>query len=300
MLKFPFLNLLKQTIKTDRHVYIEKKRSVFLPVRLFRSIFTSINSPLFIIGSPRSGTTILGKCIGEINSISYHFEPAITKYFSNHIYNNQIPHWYAKLIYRITYKILLKIHLDGDLTFAEKTPRNSFLIPFLNSVFPDAKFIHIIRDGRDAALSHSKKPWLRADSVNSDLKEPGGFKYGPYPRYWVEKSRYKEFEATTDIHRCIWAWKRHVESALEATKNFGETKLLVINYSDLVQDSYKEGIKILDFLDVKNHDSEENFMKAVSKIHDKSIGKWRSEISEKDLDLVELEAGELLYQLGFK
>ena len=39
----------------------------------------------------------------------------------------------------------------------DKTPSNAFRIPFIQSVFPNAKFIHIVRDGRDNILSRTRQ-----------------------------------------------------------------------------------------------------------------------------------------------
>lgn len=41
-----------------------------------------------------------------------------------------------------------------------KHPRNLFLLPFLNEIFPDCIFVHVIRDGRDMALAGNKGDFL--------------------------------------------------------------------------------------------------------------------------------------------
>ena len=41
-----------------------------------------------------------------------------------------------------------------------KHPRNLYLLPFLNEVFPDCVFVHVIRDGRDMALAGNKADFL--------------------------------------------------------------------------------------------------------------------------------------------
>ena len=78
----------------------------------------------------------------------------------------------SREFYRLVYRWLVRVERDGDLRFAEKTPTNIFLIPFLAKAFPDSQFIHIIRDGRDAASSHMHKPWLRAEDAWSGEREP--------------------------------------------------------------------------------------------------------------------------------
>ena len=45
---------------------------------------------------------------------------------------------------------------SGKPRLLEKTPQNCLRVPFLHAVFPDAKFIHIIRDGVESSLSIAK------------------------------------------------------------------------------------------------------------------------------------------------
>ena len=44
---------------------------------------------------------------------------------------------------------------EGKLRWGEKTPRNSFWMDEIKALFPDAQFIHIVRDGRDQAIDIS-------------------------------------------------------------------------------------------------------------------------------------------------
>lgn len=45
--------------------------------------------------------------------------------------------------------------LEGKARWGEKTPRNSFWMDEIRGLFPDAQFIHIVRDGRDQAIDIS-------------------------------------------------------------------------------------------------------------------------------------------------
>ncbi|MDE5117369.1 MAG: sulfotransferase, partial [Trichodesmium sp. St2_bin2_1] len=49
---------------------------------------------------------------------------------------------------------------QGKQYWGDKTPRYIFDIPWLAEAFPQAKFIHIIRDGRDVASSLIKAGWV--------------------------------------------------------------------------------------------------------------------------------------------
>ena len=130
-----------------------------------RALDPRLRRPVFIIGAPRSGTTFLGNSLGRLPGISYHFEPRLTKAAARCVYDGS---WSARrggTVFRLSYGALLLATLDGGYRFAEKNPENSFLVPFLAAEFPDAQFVHIVRDGRDATVSHAEQPWLHADSA---------------------------------------------------------------------------------------------------------------------------------------
>ena len=288
----------KKTAKADRTQYKSKIRPIS-PTRILSLLIPNLRRPIFIIGSPRSGTTFLGACLGSLPEISYHFEPVATKAAARYIYEKKWGLTKSKCFYGSVYSWLMRLHLDADLRFAEKTPRNCFLIDFLGTTFHEAQFIHIIRDGRDAALSHSKQPWLQAAQAKSSQREPGGYPYGPYPRFWVEPERREEFQQTTDIHRCIWAWRRHTETALETFSNFSPQKYHELRYESLVNNPIEEADRLLNYLEISNSESRNLFHQAISKARTDSIGNWSRELSEEQLQQIYLEAGELLHKLGY-
>lgn len=47
--------------------------------------------------------------------------------------------------------------------FIEQTPWYGQRIDILNELFPDAKYIHMVRDGRDVAISFARTPWWHND-----------------------------------------------------------------------------------------------------------------------------------------
>jgi len=258
-----------------------------------------LKRPIFVIGAPRSGTSFLGKSLGALPEISYHHEPIATKTASRYVFEGLWPFEEAQAFYRQVYRWLMRIHLDGHLRFAEKTPRNCFIVPFLLHAFPDAQFIHIIRDGRDAALSLSKQPWLQSSLAGSDKWEPGGYPYGPYPRFWVEVERRKEFETTSDIHRCIWSWKRHVESALDAAMLLADDQYIELRYEDVAANPEKEAKRLIAHLGISKDDSIRKFLQAIYSADSNLIGRWKKELSKQQISEIKSEAGSLLNKLGY-
>ena len=45
----------------------------------------------------------------------------------------------------------------GKQRWADKSPRYAMTLPFIMELFPDAQVVHVIRDGRDVAVSHRKR-----------------------------------------------------------------------------------------------------------------------------------------------
>ena len=205
----------RKTYRAERRYYLKLDRHrKMTSKRLSSSIFPSLKRSIFVIGAARSGTTFLGDCIGRLPEVTYHHEPPATKAAGRYVYEDLWGYRRSREFYRLVYRWLVRVERDGDLRFAEKTPTNIFLIPFLAQAFPDSQFIHIIRDGRDASSSHMHKPWLRAEDAWSGEREPGGYLHGPWPSFWVEPDRRDEFLHTSDARRMAWAWRRYTEAGL--------------------------------------------------------------------------------------
>jgi hypothetical protein len=296
---FSLLGWARETAIADRRTYIRHSRPFSMRQAVF-ALSPNLSRPIFIVGAPRSGTTFLGACLGTLPEVSYHFEPVATKAAAKHIYAGDWSRFQSRWFYRAVYAWLMRLHWDSDLRFAEKTPRNCFIMPFLAEAFPDAQFIHIIRDGRDAALSYSKKPWLQAASATSGKREPGGYPYGPYARFWVERDRISEFESTSDIHRCIWAWRQFTASALSAAADLPTSRYHELRYEHLVAHPKHEADRLLDFLGISFPQSRTTLQKAIAQVRPDSLGQWQRELSAEQLECITTEAGSLLQQLGYQ
>jgi hypothetical protein len=293
------LKLIRRSIISDYRKYQSIDRPVSF-ARLLSLFAPNLQRPIFVVGAPRSGTTFLGDCIAQLPEVSYHFEPIATKIAVRYIYEELWDLSKSKWFYKTAYCWMMRSHLDSDLRFAEKTPQNSFLIDFLHQTFPDAQFIHIIRDGRDSALSYSKKPWLQAAQSNSGKFEPGGYPYGAYARFWVERDRVQEFESTSDIHRCIWAWRRFTEKALESASYLSPTQYHELRYESLVENPEVETARLLKFLNIIDPVSQSLFQtKVITSVNSNSVNQWQHELSQEQILQIKTEAGELLQKLGY-
>jgi hypothetical protein len=263
-----------------------------------RALDPRLRRPVFVIGAPRSGTTFLGNCLGRLPDISYHFEPRLTKAAARCVYDGS---WSARrgaAVFRLSYSALLLAALDGGHRFAEKNPENSFLVPFLAGEFPSAQFIHIIRDGRDAAVSHAEQPWLAAASAATGRRGMAGQLHGPQARWWVEPERAQEFAQVTDVVRSAWCWRRFTGAALEGVAGLPPDRAAEVRYETLVRDPVGTADMLAGFLGVPAQGREE-LRAAMGRARTDSVGRWRAGLSGGDLAEVQAEIGPLLDRLGY-
>jgi hypothetical protein len=128
-------------------------------------LFSAIEKehPVFIVGSPRSGTTILGRVLDLHPDLKQWFEPYFVwdKYFRLSTDDARTSEdATAKVIKEIRSSFRRYQRKAGCQFVLDKSPRNSLRIDFIRQVFPEARFIHICRDGRDSTLSINKE-WLK-------------------------------------------------------------------------------------------------------------------------------------------
>lgn len=288
-----------ETIREDRRFYQHAPRP-WSSSRIWHLWSPNLNNPIFIIGAPRSGTTFLGECLGTDPNISYHFEPILTKAATRYVHEGLWSDRFAQWYYRAVYGWLMRLHFDADLCFAEKTPQISLIIPFLQQTFPQARFIHIIRDGRDAALSLSKKPWYKKEMNGSGAKEPDGYPFGSKARFWVEAARIDEYETTNDLHRCIWLWRRYLESILDAVPQIPQDHYYELRYEALVQDTEVEAERLINFLGITQPESRTKLKETfIKQANPQSVGNGKRQLTNEQIAVMEQEAGSLLDTLNY-
>ena len=131
--------------------------------------------PIFIIGSPRSGTTVMRHIIDGHHNI---FCPYVETFLFNslqpmlngHIWNYQLsnsPFSRADYLQWIR-DFVLQFFANygsacGKQRFAEKTPSHAEVMDLIKETFPDALFIHMIRNGIDVVRSLLRMKWAPND-----------------------------------------------------------------------------------------------------------------------------------------
>ncbi len=168
----------------------------------------------------------------------------------------------------------------GKDRYAEKTPMNIIHLPFLAKAFPEAVFIHLIRDGRDVALSY----------LDTDFGVDSVAEAAIYWRRFVAKGR-------RDGERLA-------------------SRYLEVRYEDLVSDPERVLRSICEFVSLPydpvmlsyprhadqllTRTSREEHHQRLRLPPTAGLRDWRVEMDPQDLQLFEALAGDLIEELGYE
>lgn len=119
---------------------------------------TNGRSPAFLIGFPRSGTTLLDQILsshGEIVCLeeSEHFGEALSEVLAGAARAFLPETFTADEIERIRDGYWRRVDAPADAVVVDKFPLNIVVLPLIKRVFPNAKIIFAMRDPRDVVLS---------------------------------------------------------------------------------------------------------------------------------------------------
>jgi len=238
----------------------------------------AISTPFFIIGSDRSGTTMLRLMLNEhpelhipretwfiidlmdalpINiPLNNNQKKIAFKIITQHerwpdleIPNQQLKNIIDELEEPRLRTILEKIYQilaerEGKKRWGDKTPEYIKEINRLHILFPDAKFVHVIRDGRDVCISLLSKRWRGTMVPN-------------IARYWSE----------------------YVGSGVKAGRSLPKDKYLEVTYESIVMNTEEMLKKICKFLEIEFRSVMLNFYKNA----EKNIAAWEKEHHQKTM-----------------
>lgn len=274
------------------------------------------NSPIFIIGVHRSGTTLLRFMLSshskiyippESDFIPLFFQKTPTGNLSfdrtaellNNIfaryrfigewkgsqpeasdfYNGMQEKTPAAFLDRL---YSLYAHQFGAVRWGDKTPIYASYVRLIHIIFPNARFIHIIRDPRDAAVS------------------------------LLEKYAQREFHI--DIYFAARNWVRRIMRARNDGFSLGPNFYFEIRYENLVTNPDRELRAICNFINEdyepqmqshhdlasKNIPEDSHFFENVRKpVNNESIGRWMAELSLNDQRVIQRVSGDLMRELGY-
>ena len=240
---------------------------------------------VFVLGSPRSGTTFIARSIASIPGFVDLGEVAALKAAIPEL-AAQDPPAASGRIHRIL-TIARRLGLTGGLRGVEQTPETAFVARAIIIAFPEARLVHAVRDGRDVVCSLLERGWL---SRGRGGRDDAGLAYGHRARFWVEPERREEFARASDARRAAWAWRRYVG----AGRVVGETAY-ELRYEDLTANPERTAAALARFLGTPP----EPLSAALRGAHSESVGRFRRDLTPEQLADVEAEASELLGELGY-
>lgn len=240
---------------------------------------------MFVIGSPRSGTTFLGESLGaqpgfvdlsEVKPLKAAL-PALAEATEDEA---------ARRIRQILERVR-RLALARRLRAVEQTPEMSYFAGAALKAYPHARAVHIVRDGRDVASSLIERGWLKETRQEAD---DAGLRFGPHARFWVEPERTDEFLRASEATRAAWAWRRYLTAARRSPE-----RTLEIRYENLVADPAGTAVILAAHLG----SDPAPLATALAEVHSRSVGRWREVLSPEQMSDVEREAGPLLRELGY-
>ena len=249
--------------------------------------------PVFLGGEGRSGTTLLRVMLDAHPSIAcgpeshflvdQHFRD-FHKYFRDTLWRRGEGFGYEKSdlddLFRDFARGWFETYMKkrGKRRWADKTPQTIHCLPYLWELFPTARFVHLIRDGRDVACSIIPQNW--GPSTVEEAAER-----------WVD---------------CVWKGVIHRAD----TERYSE-----VRYEDLVRDPEAHVRRVLAWIgeewdacvldyhrDVAdNPEKTESSAEQVARpLYTSSLGRWQRDLKPKQVKAFEKIAGETLEFLGYE
>lgn len=265
-------------------------------------------NPIFIIGAGRSGTNILRDTLTSFPGFITWPCDEINLIFKHG--NRQMPHdEFGEAQARPEVKKYIQREFEklqrgstGE-RIIEKTCANSLRVPFLKSIFPEAHFIHIVRDGYDVTHSAMQR-WTSSVEIDYLLKK---LKFVPLldiPFYswsfiknrvkqavsrekklaqWgpIYKGMLSDVKSKTLAEVCALQWAACLKKASEDLKQLPDEQVISLRYEDFVSDPYTHVHNILGKLGKSYAD--ERIKTAVASVSGRSVGKGRSKLDNKTI-----------------
>jgi hypothetical protein len=133
--------------------------------------------------------------------------------------------------------------------FADSTPTNMMQSDYLYKLFHNARFINMIRDGRDVALSVSKEKW------------------GP-----------------DDPYQALTWWANRVLKANKALLKVRAKDQIEIRLENLILNNRdQEYHRLLNFLEIEDHSKTREYFEHQMQPKYMSIGQWQEQVKDPDL-----------------
>lgn len=150
----------------------------------------------------------------------------------------------------------------GKRAWIERSGASLLFVPELNRLFPDARFVHVFRDGRDTAMSMHGHHFFRLRIEAAELLRMFGF--DPFhPANWLgtspwmpffERWRFRFFSAdryrraNIRLESAGWFWSRMIERGTEYLNALPADRVLAMRFESIVASPEQEMTRFIDFV----------------------------------------------------
>lgn len=264
--------------------FFDTMREVFTPEWVAREVpGVDSDSPIFIVGQPRTGTTLVERIITSHSMVHSAGELQYIRMgirrFADIDEEGQFPPTLLQAAAGIdprkiggSYMRLSKSKRGNLPRFVDKMPVNYLYVPMILKALPNAKIVHLVRDPADSCFSSFKQLFAEAYYHSYTLEEMA--------RHHV---RY---------HRLMEYWRELLPG-----------RLLDIKYEDVVSDLEPNARRLIDYLELTWEDACLDFhrqkhavttasaVQVREKVHTRSVGRWREYKSQLEpaLDILRAE-----------
>jgi protein-tyrosine sulfotransferase len=299
MLKSDRITTMLDPIRMLRRLYQAWDNRRFQRSSFYRGRATSNADAIFIVGCGRSGTTLLRAMLERHPRLwggpeSWLFVQRVDPVIFSWKFRTD-PRETRALLTSCSTAIEFAERYFGQCTvdagksrWVEKTPRHVHSLSYLLTSFPNARFIHMIRDGRDVACS------LRN-----------------HPKAAVRRRGVVPLKVNNPISFCINRWVADTSAGLALQSH---PRVLTIRYESLVRDTESTLRQVCDFVGetfVRElmQPAPESTPDAQSRapsnlasfetVNASSIGRWTRDLSPAELQTCLQTGGALLESLGY-
>jgi Sulfotransferase family len=171
----------------------------------------------------------------------------------------------------------------GKERWGDKTPLYMQYLPLLETLFPTALYVHLVRDGRDAALSHLAVPEGIMTAGWGHPRDAAGFAC-----QWAT-----EIRAARELGRRVGG--RYLEVRYEALVAAPEKELRQV--CDVAGLAYDE--EMLDYVG-RTDSARKEHQQRLNEPPRVGVRDWRSEMPVPEREAFEAVAGNLLHELGYE
>lgn len=273
--------------------------------------------PVFLIGAARSGTKFLRDTLAaHPTTAAIPFDINFVWRKGNDFLDHDVltPEMATKNVVNDLRRRLPKLAgASNGAILIEKTVSNTLRLPFLFKVFPEAKFIHLVRDGRSVVESVDRL-WDQPTTLSYKLRKlryfpPSNVAYAAWfaknsftrkqsARVWGTRYEgiYRDMEQHSRLTVCARQWVKCIDSAERDFRLIDNARVHSVRYESMVSDSQA----LSDLCEFLNLDDESSVMNRYHQtVRNDTAEKWHDKWTDTEKQMLHQELGDTLKRLGY-